>query len=419
MALVVAAVAWGIGLALILRQRLFVTNDSLSNYAHVWYLSDRLWHGHTLPFHMPSLEHGDAFAVPYGFLPWMSAAVVRPLFGDWTVTLWLVLGFVLLVSAQWWAFPELRGGWRTAALLAEPALVESVLLAQLPFLWAAAMVFAAIALWRRERWLAAGIVLGLAQATHPAVILPIAGLLVAARLCREQDRWRLLRAYALSLLVAAPAAAIVLMSPVVAESTDAQLVGNFLATVSLRGVVIAAPFILLALQRTPLARAPLAIFALLIALNAALVPARHNEFAWAGLVRTPDTSLAAFVDSPAFQAGATYRLLRVGDGKVGMYEILRGGGKLDAEFFPESIDRRSWDDASSYTAFLVARHVDYVVIYNAYDARYRTNEHELLASMSQDPTAAQGAGVCTALEQHRPQYDVYRISACASVRAAP
>jgi hypothetical protein len=279
------------------------------------------------------------------------------------------------------------------------------------------MVFAAIGLWRHERWLLAAIMLGLGQATHPAVILPIAGCIVAARLYWEPDRWRIIRCYALSLLIAAPAAWIVLASPVVADSTRAQLVGNFFATVGLRAVVIAAPFIGLALQRTPLRRATFGIFALFVALNAILVPIRHNEFAWTALTRTPDTSLESFVQSPAFEPGATYRLLRVGDGKVGMYEVLRGGGRLDAEFFPESIGRRSWSDAEAYTAFLQKRHVDYVIIYNAYDARYHTNEHELLASMAASPTTAQGAGACTQLQQHQPSYDVYRITPCASVRA--
>ncbi len=394
-----------------------MTNDSLSDYAHVWYASDRLWHAGGVPFSMPALQHGDALAFPYSFIPWISAALVRPLFGDWIVTLWLVLGFLLLVAAQWWAFPELRGGWWTALLLVEPVLVESVILGQLPFLWAAAMLFASIGLWRRERWLLAGVMLGVAQATHPAVILPIAGCVVAARLYWEPDRRRLLLRYALSLLIAAPATWMVLASPVVADSTHAQLVGNFFATVTLRAVVIAAPFIGLALQRTPLRRATFGIFVLFVALNGILVPIRHNEFAWTALMRTPDTSLESFVNSAEFHPGATYRLLRVGDGKVGMYEVLREGGRLDAEFFPESIDRRSWGDAAAYTAFLEQRHVDYVIIYNAYDARYRTNEHELLASMASDPTTAYGAGVCTQLQEHQAAYDIYRITPCASVRA--
>src|SRR5205823_12808242 len=107
-------------------------------------------------------------------------------------------------AAQWWAFPELRGAWWTSLLLLDPMLIEGPLLGQLPFLWAAAMAFAAIALWRRASWMAAAIVLGLAQATHPAVMLPIVGPLVLARLYWEPNRRRLIAAYAASLVIAAP-----------------------------------------------------------------------------------------------------------------------------------------------------------------------------------------------------------------------
>src|ERR1041385_5394036 len=103
--LVMVSLAWTAVLVLILSHSLFVTNDSLNNYVHVWYASDRLWHGHGIPFHMPVLGHGKALAFPYAFLPWLSAALVRPLLGDWTVTLWLVLGFLGLVGATLWAFP--------------------------------------------------------------------------------------------------------------------------------------------------------------------------------------------------------------------------------------------------------------------------------------------------------------------------
>ena len=98
------------------------------------------------PLHMPVLGHGDAYAFPYGFMPWVTAALLRPVFGDWIVTLWLVRRVSRRQSRRtWWAFPELRGGWWTALLLANPMLVEAVLLGQLPFLWATALLFAAIA----------------------------------------------------------------------------------------------------------------------------------------------------------------------------------------------------------------------------------------------------------------------------------
>jgi hypothetical protein len=408
LALAAVTAAWAAGLALVLSHRVYVTNDSLSNYIHVWYVADRFWHGHGIPLHMPLLGHGEAYAFPYGFVPWFSAALLRPLFGDWIVTLWLVLGLLGVAATQWWAFPELRGAWWTALLLANPMLVEGVLLGQLPFLWSVAMLFAAVACWRRDRWLAAGLLLGLAQATHPAVILPIAGPLILGRLIWEPKRARLLSGYALSVLIAAAAAWLVVVSPSVGDSSTGTLAANFFETVSLRAIVVAAPFIGLVLQRTPLARIPAVILVGFVALNIILVPIRKNEFAWTALTRSADESLLPFIRSEDFHPGATYRILRVADGKVGMYQLLRGGARLDSEPFPESIDRRSWPAAADYVAFLKRRRVDYVIIYRAYDERYRTNEHDLLQQLS--ATASSSGSPCASLVVSPGEYEVFAVT---------
>lgn len=403
-ALAATCLAWAVGLGFVLSHRVFVTNDSISNYIHVWYAADRFWHGHGVPLHMPVIGHGDALAFPYGFLPWFSAALLRPLLGDWVVTLWFAVGFLGLVAAMWRAFPELRSGWWFAMLLVEPMLVEAPLLGQLPFIWAAALLFAAIACWREKRLVLATIFLAAAQATHPAVILPVAGVVVLARLWWEPRRPQLLVAYTVSVALAAPAAWMTLASPTIQDISRTSLIGNFFGTVALRAVVVAAPFIGLVLKRTPLARVPAAIFFALIGLNMVLVPIRHNQYAWGSLTRNPDTGLNAFIASPQFVRGATYRILRVGDGKTGMYDLVRNGARLDSEPFPESIDRRSFPSTAAYVAFLRARHVQYVMIYGAYDVRYATNEHELLAQLST------GASACTSTVVHKTDYDVYAVN---------
>ncbi len=423
LALALIAAAWILGLAMILAHTIFVTNDSLSNYIHVWYIADRLYDGRGVPLHMPVLGHGDAYAFPYGFIPWMTAALLRPVLGDRVVTLWLVAGAVGVIAAQWWAFPELRRGWWTALLLANPMLVEGPLLGQLPFLWAVAMLFAAIAFCRRDHLVAATILLGLSQATHPAVMLPIVGPLVLARLWWEPRRVALIATYAASLVIAAPAVWLVLASPTVSDSSRAALLGNFFGTVSLRAIVVGAPFIGLLAMRTPLARVLPPIFVALVALNVVLVPIRHNEFAWTALTRAPDESLLTYINSPRFERGdanATYRILRVADGKIGMYQLVQAGAYLDAEPFPESIDRRSWDTESEYLTFLANRNVRYVIIYVAYDRRYGTNEHALLDGLASDPTSTsrEPAVTCVSLVESNAAFDVYRIdtTACGSVR---
>jgi hypothetical protein len=388
----VALLAWGVLLALVLRHTVFVTNDSLNNYAHVWYVSEHFWHGHGIPLHMPVLGHGESVAFPYGFIPWFSAALVHPLLGEWTVTLWLVAGGVLVIAATFWALPELRRGMWPAAVLANPVLVEGVILGQLPFMWAAAMLFVAIGCYRRQRWLLAPLFAGLAQATHAPVLLPITGVLVLFELWRTPaNRRPLLTAYGASLVIALPAVVMVLVSPSVEDTSLAVQAANLVTTTGLRFFLFAIPLGLVWLQ----ARGynPLPLFAVLVAGNLVIVPLHHSEFAWGALTRGEDRSMLPFLHSRSFEPDATYRILRVADGKVGMYQLLRAGGRLDSEFFPESINRRSWPDAAAYAAFLQRRDVDYVIVYNAYDRRYKTNEHELL-----DDLLGRGAGgVCAEL----------------------
>lgn len=399
--LAVAMAAWALVLGLILSHSIFVTNDSLSNYGHVWYVSEVLWDGGGIPFHFPEIGHGDALAFPYAFLPWSSAALVRPVLGDWATTLWLVLGALGVVGATFWAFPELRKPLPATFLLVNPLMVESLILGQLPFLWGAALLFFGIGCWRKGWVLAAIALVGLAQAGHPAVVLPLAGVLFVGRFPFEPDRRRYLVSYFASLVVAAPAAWLVLISPVVEDSSTVTLLANFAGTVSLRAGVVAAPFLALLLLRTRGVGWLWGAVAVAAVLNAVLVPIRDTGYGWGALVRHPNEELVPFLESVDFHPGATYRLLRVADGKVGMYQLIQHGGRLDSEFFPESIDRRSWPASDAYRDFLRGRHVDYVLIYRAYDVRYATNEHDLLDQMVREG--------CAARTTPSEQFDVYQV----------
>ena len=402
-------VAWAVVLGLILTHGIFVTNDSLSNYGHVWYISERFWGGHGIPYHMPVLGHGEALAFPYAFLPWMTSALVFPLLGDWAVTLWLVLGFLAMFAATLWALPELRNPIGVSLLLLSPVMVEAPLLGQLPFVWATALLFVAVGMWRRDRPLLAAVALGLAQATHAPLLMPIAGLVVAVRFVFwEADRRRLAMYYALSLAIALPAVWMVFASPVVEDTSLAVQMGNLIGTVGMRAPVIWWPFLLVWLVPKLKGPLPYAVAGALIALNLIYVPLRHNDFAWEALFRRPDTSVRPFINSNAFERGATYRLLSSRDGKTPMYDMIRAGANLDSEFFPESISRRSFADASEYVRFLDRRKVDYVIIYALYDKNHATNEHELLESLTRTPAD----GVCArAVEKggNGGLYDVYEV----------
>ena len=53
----------------------FLSSDSMNNYVHVWGIARDLWHHGHLPWRMPVLGHGDAYAYPYGFANWTTAAL--------------------------------------------------------------------------------------------------------------------------------------------------------------------------------------------------------------------------------------------------------------------------------------------------------------------------------------------------------
>lgn len=404
------AVGWLGVLVQILRHRIYVSHDTVINYAHVWYLSDRLWSGEGVPLRMPELGHGEAFAFPYGFVPWSLAAVLHPLFADWSVTLVLVAATAGLIVATFWAFPELRRGWWATAVLVEPAMVTSPLIGQLSFLSGAALLLVAVGTWRRDRVALAAVAAGLAQATHPAIILPLAMALVALALVGERRHPRrrrtLLTAYAVSLAVAVPALVVTLQAPVLQEASMWVRFFGFVATIGPRSLIFVVPIALVLLRDRVRWRwlGPTVVTGLLVA-NVAMWAPLGMPWAVRGLERRPDTRMEEFTAGDRFVADATYRVLRVADGKIGMYQLLRGGGRLDSEFFPESIHRRSWDTTGDYVEFLRDRRVDFVMVWEGYDARFGTNEHALLEELLVEPVP----GTTVARVIRTPDYDLFAV----------
>jgi hypothetical protein len=413
----IVAAAWVVILILILRHAVFVSDDAISNYGHVWYVSDRIWRFHHVPWSMPVIGHGKALAFPYAFVPWLSAALLRPLVGDWIVTLWLVVGTVGLIAATFWAFPELRRGWWAAAVLVNPALVVAAIIGQLPFLWGASMLVGAVACWRRRRYVLAGALAGLGQATHPAVVLPMGLVLVAWWWHWEPDRRKLLRYYAASLLPVIPAALLVFASPVFGDSSPVVIATSFFGTLGVRILVLAVPIALVVVQRrlqstpapSPVAtRFPAAACAVLLISNIVLTGPLEAQYSWGALNRKPDTELLSFIHSSKFESGATYRILRAHDGKIGMYQLVQHNARLDSEFFPESIARNSWPDVTKYSQFLRNRRVDYVIIFRSYDREWHTNEHQLLRDLKKErPDGCHAAGVSQVSAGRA--FDVYKI----------
>ena len=66
-----------------------------------------------------------------------------------------------------------------------------------------------------------------------------------------------------------------------------------------------------------------------------------------------------------------------------MYLLIQHGARLDSEFFPESLVRRTWPSAIAVLPVPPhARVVDRVIVYYHYDLRLRKNEEKLLRLLS-------------------------------------
>jgi hypothetical protein len=381
-ALGAAITLWLVVTALMLRRPIFATHDTMISYAHVWYVSHSLWHGHGIPVHMPVLGHGAAYAFPYASVPWLSAAIVRPLLGDRVVAVWLLAGAVGAIVATFVAFPELRSPWWATAVMANPAILIGALNGQLPFLWAATALLLAIAAWRGDRRNAATALAAVAHVIHPAVVLPMTAILVAGRLPFDRHRAALVVRFAISVAVALPAVWVVLHSSTFADTSTSVKVVTFIGTISQRLSIVVGPIIFAFIARYGWRVAgPLATAAAVIA-NACLYYPLDAGFGVRALQTSPDASTLAFIDSPAFVPGATYRLLRASDAKLGMYEMIQHGARLDSDFFPEDIHRSNFPDVATYKRFLRERRVDYVVIFRDYERTFHTNERRLLRTMA-------------------------------------
>jgi hypothetical protein len=410
----VVAAGWVVVLAAVARRPLYVSHDSISNYAHIWYVSEQLRHGRGLPLHLPMLAQGKALAFPYAFIPWTSAALLRPLLGDWVVTVWLVGGFVTLVWLIVWALPELRRAWSVAIVLVNPALVMALLVGQIPFIWATALLFAAIGMWRRNRRWLATVLTGLAITTHPVVLGPIAIGVVLAHLPWARPRRALLGRLLVAVVIAAPAAVMMSRSPAVTQSSPWFRLEQLIRIVTARGTVVAVPFTVVAWGRTRHRWLAPGAFVVLGTLNAVLV-GPMNRYAWAAPWRRNDERVATLIGSSSFTPGATYRVLGFSDGRVSMYRLIQHGARLDSEFFPESQARHSWPTLGEYEQFLTDRNVDYVMAWTSYDRRWRTNEHQLLRRLRDDRSCTHGPLTADRVLAERG-YDVYAIRSC---QAAP
>jgi hypothetical protein len=294
-----------------------------------------------------------------------------------------VLGVIGCIVATFVAFPELRHGYWAAAVLANSAILQALLFGQQSFAWGAALVLLGVACWRRGHRAWAAVLVGVGQYTHPAVVAPMALVMVILYLLFTHERWAVVRWYALSCLITLPAVIIVFASPTFADTSASSRMLNFWITLGPRVLIVVLPMFYAVLYHAGRrALGPIALGLSIVASVSLYFPLNvahqvHALFRWGADTSEIDT----YTHSPLFEKGLTYRVLRDGDGKLAMYHVLRAGGRLDAELFPESMATHSFNSIADYKQLLCDRHVDQVIHFTSYDNQRHTNELALLGQL--------------------------------------
>ncbi len=370
---------------IMLAKTFFLGSDSANEYAHVWYVSDQLFHHGRLPLHVTYLESGKALTFPYAVTPWLLTSLPFAIVGDWSVTAAMIAGFVLYGYAATRARPTLRDPRLLALIYVNAFLIEGLVSFQLPFIWACAFFFLFIEAVDRRRWAWAGILAVLAITTHPfagAAGVAVYALYACAR--HPRDIVPLGVAMAAAAAVVLPFAIYIHSAPAVASTKDKDLMGTLRFIARYRGLVMALPLIVSAF-----APAFRTLFLVVFAAMALTFTVRitHKKVNTFGLDRTSHPFYGEFLRSPAFDRQLRYRVLEPNDREDGAYQLMRGGAVLTQEFFDQSQFRRWWNTPEQYACFLGAKHVDVVLLEKDYPLKFAQNEDVRLREFEQHGVA--------------------------------
>ncbi len=364
---------------------IFLADDSMHHYAHIWYISQQLFDHARLPLHISLLDSGRAVTFPYGIAPYLAGAVLfRPL-GDWAVTLMMAIAAVGTVWAAGLVRPVMRDPWFVLLFVMNPFFIEAVYSFQFTSLWSTLFFFLFVWAFERRRYLLAAALLWLTISSHPI----IGGSFVAAYgLCLlvfDRRKVRPLALLSIPVGVALiPSFWMMLLTPSVRENSLRTVVFSVLDVVPRRAMIPLAPFAftpLLPYFRRLYAPA-LATMAVLMGIGVmwATTPVSGVQGSYYGAIHRSTNVYAAFFQSPQFQPGATYRVLEPNEREDGMYRFIRHGAVLSNEFFSESTMRRSWTEPQ-YGCYVAFKGIQYVSVEKAYASEFTTNEEALLRSL--------------------------------------
>ncbi|MSQ29998.1 MAG: glycosyltransferase family 2 protein [Dehalococcoidia bacterium] len=376
-ALLVAA--FGTSLTIVLAHTIYLGNDSAQSYGHVWFIEHSLRSGHGIPLRVPYLDSGHALTFPYGVIPWLPAALLRPLLGDWAVTASMVLGVLLLLYGVSKWLPKTASPIIMAVVLLNWQLWNGILQFQLPTIWALALAALAAAAFNRGRARAGTVLAAAALISHP--LMGIVGL--ALTLLAHIEVSRRISVTRVAWLVGAA----VIASPVIwtfFQIPAIEHVGRWgwgtLAQITLqRTSMLWWPWLcqqaILIVRRW---HVPMLLLGMaLLARNYA--DSNPQNARWESLPRFPDFIAAGLVDPDA-----RYRVLTMSNQEDGMVQLIQASAILAQNFFDESVERRSFDRTDEYRCFLVRKGASDVLVQGEWTHRIlrdTSNEVQMLNAL--------------------------------------
>ncbi len=357
---------------IVLAKPFFLAADSAHHYAHVWYISDQLFHHARLPLRIAELESGDTLTFPYAIVPWMIAAPLRAVVGDWAVTATMVLGLLLYGYAATRARPTLRDPRLISLLYANTFLIEGFLSFQMAFIWSVALFFFYVEQIDHRRWTAATFLAIAALYTHPfagGVSTAAYGLFVLLR--RPRDARPLLTIALVTGAAAIPFAFYLSTATTIDTTRREDLVGTLEWMVRFRGLVVVLPFVLAAYASVARGAYLVLFAAMALWFGQRII---HQDVSTFGIDRYSRPFYGEFIASPQFDRQTNYRVLEPNDREDGAYQLMRAGAHLGQDFFDQTQGRRWWNDIEQYTCFLGARRIDVVLLERDYPLKFDQNE---------------------------------------------
>jgi glycosyltransferase involved in cell wall biosynthesis len=369
----------------LLANALFLGDDSMHNYAHVWYISQQLFDHARIPLRISLLDGGRAVTFPYGLAPYLAAAVLfRPL-GDWSVTLMMAVAVVGTVWAAGMARPIMRNPWFVLLFVINPFFIDAVYTFQFASMWSILFFLLFVWAFERQRYLFAAVLLWLTVSSHPIIGGLSAGVYALCLLVLDRPKVRPLALLSIPVAVAlVPVLWMMMLTPSIRENSLRTVILSVLDVLPRRGSVVMAPFLFTALAPylSRFYRPSLAVIAGGAAVGVLLAtgPFDFHQGGYYGALHRSTNVYAGFFQSAQFQPGATYRVLEPNEREDGMYRFIQHGAVLSNEFFSESLFRRNWTEPQ-YACFAAFKAIDYVVVEKAYVHQFHYHEENLLQSL--------------------------------------